>query len=291
MIIIAGKNGWPTAKALAQACLPIKARAQRTINNNNLEIKDGSELIIRWGDASRIMHHDGIVPDTRNSSLAICRASDKALARFEMIKKGVPCPKTFRHDDLIRDHDFPVIGRPRFHHGGKDVMMCHDHGDVAYAHTRGSRYFSSVFPKTAEFRVHCAGGKVLIVQDKNLVPGEIVGNQAVTHRKWNTVKWGDWLYPVCIAGLKAVDALGLDFGAADVMYDARRDKASVCEVNTAPSLDGEYEQTKYANYFKWCVLTQKNRQKWDFTKFKKVESLAWKEDQFKEEIPQDRRAQ
>ena len=38
--------------------------------------------------------------------------------------------------------------------------------------------------------------------------------------------------------LKAVAALGLDFGAVDIMYNARENKYYVLEVNTAPGLAG-----------------------------------------------------
>ncbi|MNN94301.1 hypothetical protein D3C81_2129010 [compost metagenome] len=38
--------------------------------------------------------------------------------------------------------------------------------------------------------------------------------------------------------VKAVASLGLDFGAADVIYNDRQKKAYVLEVNTAPGLSG-----------------------------------------------------
>ena len=38
--------------------------------------------------------------------------------------------------------------------------------------------------------------------------------------------------------IAAVRSLGLDFGAVDVLYREREDKAFVLEVNTAPGLEG-----------------------------------------------------
>lgn len=56
--------------------------------------------------------------------------------------------------------------------------------------------------------------------------------------------------PACTfnAAKKAVKALGLDFGAVDVGYNVREDKAYVYEVNTAPGLEGT-TLTKYVEYF------------------------------------------
>ena len=39
-------------------------------------------------------------------------------------------------------------------------------------------------------------------------------------------------------GLLAVKALGLDFGASDVIYSEKHRKATVLEVNTSPGLEG-----------------------------------------------------
>jgi D-alanine-D-alanine ligase-like ATP-grasp enzyme len=47
-------------------------------------------------------------------------------------------------------------------------------------------------------------------------------------------------------------ALGLDFGAADVLFNARRNQAYVLEVNTAPGLEGQ-TVNDYAEAFKEMI--------------------------------------
>jgi glutathione synthase/RimK-type ligase-like ATP-grasp enzyme len=46
--------------------------------------------------------------------------------------------------------------------------------------------------------------------------------------------------------LAAVSALGLDFGAVDIIWNEREDKCYVLEVNTAPGLQGSTLEN-YAN--------------------------------------------
>ena len=53
--------------------------------------------------------------------------------------------------------------------------------------------------------------------------------------------------------LKAIQALGLDFGAVDVGYNTRENKAYVYEVNSAPGLQGT-TLTAYTNAFKELLI-------------------------------------
>ncbi|GAG47489.1 unnamed protein product, partial [marine sediment metagenome] len=43
---------------------------------------------------------------------------------------------------------------------------------------------------------------------------------------------------VITAAVRAVDCLGLDFGAVDIGYNEHYDRCAVFEVNTAPGLEG-----------------------------------------------------
>ena len=97
--------------------------------------------------------------------------------------------------------------------------------------------------KTHEYRVHVLpNGKVLLNQKRrnmtvstedvnwqvrNTAGGFIYAREAVTHNQ-----------SVVDAAVKAVEALGLDFGAADVIYHQPTGKVMVLEVNTAPGLAG-----------------------------------------------------
>jgi D-alanine-D-alanine ligase-like ATP-grasp enzyme len=49
----------------------------------------------------------------------------------------------------------------------------------------------------------------------------------------------EWTEPLVTEAQKAVNALGLDFGAVDIIYNGHEDKYYVLEVNTAPGMEGE----------------------------------------------------
>ena len=85
-----------------------------------------------------------------------------------------------------------------------------------------------------------------------------------------------------LAAIQAVEALGLHYGAADVIW--LKPNAYVLEVNTSPTLNSsELTTSKYAKYFNW--LCQFGRKKWDYNSFEKGSSLIWKNNQFETEIP------
>ncbi|AUX83650.1 ribosomal protein S6 glutaminyl transferase [Pseudomonas phage NV1] len=110
-----------------------------------------------------------------------------------------------------------------------------------------------------EFRVHIFDEEAILIQQKRrregaeTIPGynSIVRNVA-----------SGWIYSVnnvqeqgknaaVVAARKALSAIGLDFGAVDIVYKHDTDKAYVLEVNTAPGLDEDGSAlTAYTEAFK-----------------------------------------
>jgi carbamoylphosphate synthase large subunit len=82
--------------------------------------------------------------------------------------------------------------------------------------------------------------------------------------------------------LEAVKALDLDFGAVDIMTKNHKDfkEHVVVEVNTAPSYT-PYLISKYGSYFNLLFKTEDKYKSWEFEKFKKAPSFAWKNYQLK----------
>lgn len=97
--------------------------------------------------------------------------------------------------------------------------------------------------KTHEYRVHVLCGEVVDVQRKARrqdVPDEEVNWQVRNHANGfiyarENVEVAD---SVKEQALLAVEALGLDFGAVDIIWNERHQKPYVLEVNTAPGLTG-----------------------------------------------------
>ena len=108
--------------------------------------------------------------------------------------------------------------------------------------------------KTQEYRIHVHNGKVFFVQRKARdmdVPNEDVNWKIRNHANGfiyanKDVEVSDVAKDQAIA---ACAALGLDFGAVDIIRSARGDDWYVLEVNTAPGLTGTTLE-KYTEQFK-----------------------------------------
>jgi hypothetical protein len=109
--------------------------------------------------------------------------------------------------------------------------------------------------KKSEFRVHVFNGEVIDVQQKKKRKGfEGRDNQIRNYAN-------GWVYcrdgievPAMVTSeaIKAVNCLGLCFGAADVIWNDKEQRAYVLEVNTAPGLEGTTLEN-YANAFATAV--------------------------------------
>jgi D-alanine-D-alanine ligase-like ATP-grasp enzyme len=96
--------------------------------------------------------------------------------------------------------------------------------------------------KKREYRVHVAFGRVIDVQQKRKRTN-YDGTVDYAVRNHHT----GWVYcredvvdstPRDNLAIRAVDALGLDFGAVDIIYNEHLDAFYLLEVNTAPGLEG-----------------------------------------------------
>lgn len=107
-------------------------------------------------------------------------------------------------------------------------------------------------PGCVEYRVHVALGKVINFQQKKKKRGVESDKYIRSHAKgWIFAREGvivpDTTQAVSIA---AVAALGLDFGAVDILHNPKTGKDFVLEINTAPGLDSDNSIACYAEAFK-----------------------------------------
>jgi glutathione synthase/RimK-type ligase-like ATP-grasp enzyme len=115
-----------------------------------------------------------------------------------------------------------------------------------------SFYISELIPKTHEYRVHVAQGRVVSVMEKTVDdPNQVAWNWC-KGGKFTYVKWGEWNMPMVKAAILAHNISGLDFSGVDVIYDEVVDKAYVLEINSAPSL-AEYDSTCMAKCLDWMI--------------------------------------
>ena len=61
---------------------------------------------------------------------------------------------------------FPIVGRTKFHQGGKGFWLCLQKDDVQNAIAGGAQYFQPYIPKSEEYRVHVFNGAALFTVKK-----------------------------------------------------------------------------------------------------------------------------
>lgn len=205
---------------------------------------DYCDNLIRWGHTKEV-EVEGIELNNRE---AIQLTSNKPECRKFLRENGIPVPTE-------SETDFPVIGRSRYHKAGQNFFLCNSESDVERAKVRGAVYFSKLYPKKNEYRVHVGGGRVLLMSIKEGDKTALIWNKALSDFNFRHLKRSVWLNDehlrnMCRTARKAIKLLDLDFGAVDIMADAGSGFKPyvISEVNTAPNLS-PLAITKYVKYF------------------------------------------
>lgn len=220
-----------------------------------------ANLSIRWGCTPRVDTEIEI-----NSREAVKLASDKGRCRDFLSEKGIPIPQAVDLTNLS-DDDFPLVVRPSFHQKGRGFLFFNNLFEfrerIGEVLNLNRPYASRFFPKSKEYRVHVGHGKVLLVQEK---VRDFSGQIALNWNRENgyafgVVPWKDYRSSIVRIAVDTIEAVGLDFGAVDILADPTNSglpNAVVCEVNTAPKLEG-YTAERYAEYFDWIIDNEETR--------------------------------
>lgn len=169
---------------------------------------------------------------TINKGDAVGRASNKRIALETMSAAGVPTPRLYTPQQAREaiTSGKVLVGRPDQHSKGRNFFLCRTLDEISRA--RKATHFLEFLEMPHELRVHVIGGLVVKIAEKVGGTGFIRNHQHGWRFMAPTMEKRE---PARQAARKAVEALGLDFGAVDVLYDGSR-SAYVLEVNTAPSL-------------------------------------------------------
>lgn len=187
-----------------------------------------------------------------NKPEAIRAASDKVTSLRVMRAAGV-ATIDFTSDRSVvwgwLDDGATVYGRRLTRaHSGRGIEILTDGMSVPSLplYTKG-------ITKAHEFRVHVMLGGVIDFSKKRRRDGG-EANPLIKNldNGWVFCRTGVVL-PDCVRdqATKAVRALGLDFGAVDVLYKERENQAFVLEVNTAPGLEGTTLERYSARIRQW----------------------------------------
>ena len=229
----------PTSKKIAIEMGNISRYRRRA------ETLEFANNLIRWGNTKTVAV-EGIELNRRD---AVILASDKPACRALLRKHKLPVPTE-------SEKDFPVIGRRQKHMAGRGFYFCENEREVQRAKENGAVYFSKFYPKKNEYRVHVAGGRVLLMSIKEGDKDEIIWNKAISGFTFKHLRRKVWLNDdnlreMCRTAKRAIKLLGLDFGAVDIMADAGRGYKPfvISEINTAPNLS-PLAISKYVRYFR-----------------------------------------
>lgn len=224
------KQGSRSARALADA---LGGRVLKLEGSRFLPRRD--DVIINWG-ASQTPNYLPFVPLNPGTTTAV--ASNKLNAFQALQAAGVSIPDFWTNPDDIPANRFPIVCRTVLNgHSGAGIVIA----DNPAALVRAPLYTAYV-RKQDEFRVHVVAGRVIAVQRKALREGTENPDFRVRNLANGFIfaRQGVEAPPAVLEqSIMAIAALGLDFGAADVLWNERRQTAYIIEVNTAPGLSGE----------------------------------------------------
>lgn len=227
------KMGSESARNLARN-LGIK----RVYSDRNYRHKR-NHVVINWGNAYCPEWYDS-ERRTLNHYLAVTNAANKLYTFHKLLTAEVPTPEWTRESIIastwVADGHI-VYGRESVTSSqGRHIKMFG--GDFSHVVTHCPLY-TKEFKSRYEFRVHVFNGKVIdFVQKKRRSGEEDVDRYIRNHNNgWVFCRGGIEL-PAAVedVALRSIIALGLDFGAVDIRYNANTDKAVCLEVNTAPGL-------------------------------------------------------
>lgn len=238
------KDGSASAKALAQA-LGIKR-----VKREGSHFKPSGKTVINWG-CSKLP--DNIVLNGSvkliNPEYLVAIVSDK-LRFFKDVDEechDLIVPWTTSPDNALNwlaDGKRVVCRRILTGHSGEGIEIIKgEHAELPIV-----PLYTLYTPKKHEYRIHCyrnkyGGVKVFDIQQKKRKTGVADDNVDWQVRNLN----GGFIYarndidvPSCVTdvALKVFEATGLDFGAVDIIYSQKHDRAYALEVNTAPGLSG-----------------------------------------------------
>lgn len=198
------------------------------------------KLLLNWGHSSPLFSLTGVT--VLNKPEAVARASNKLSAFRAMQAAGVRIPE-FTHDINVAKgwigNERIVLCRTLLRaNSGRGIVVAKTEAELVSA-----PLYVKYIRKEKEFRLHVFKGQVIDFVEKRRRSGfdanPVYSRYIRSYEKgWIMARDNVVLTDETKAeAVKAVAALGLDFGAVDVVMD-RNNKPVILEVNSAPGLQG-----------------------------------------------------
>lgn len=244
IVILPYKMGSESAEAFAKELKVLRIHPDET---KTKFVGRDADVIVNWGNSTFMPQvRKGETPSLINHPRAVRVATDK-LETFKVLSNsGVPVPEFTterqRAEQWLRDEESKrIFCRTILNsHSGNGIVIARKDTEVVNA----PLYVKGI-PKDREFRVHVLRNVIFDRQEKKARAGirEQLGEDWVSDVRSHANGWVFTRENVTIpkeveeAAIKAVAALGLDFGAVDICC-TKKGVPFVLEINTAPSLQG-----------------------------------------------------
>ena len=247
-VIIPYKIGSQSAKRIKDGIVAAGHRCVRVRPDSTTYRPRPTDKIIYYGGSTFNFHSNKII--NRNRGLA----NNKLYTLQKLQEVGLSTVEWTIDKDIAYSwyrEGYTIINRQTLtgHSGeGIVVQVPKPEGIFYWAHTP---LFTKYLKKTYECRVHVFQGRVIDAQIKRKkvtdIPEENETNTLIRniHTGWVYCR-EEFQLPTIARNLsiQAVQAVGLDFGAVDLIYNKHYNKFFILEINTAPGLDG----TTLSNY-------------------------------------------
>jgi glutathione synthase/RimK-type ligase-like ATP-grasp enzyme len=233
-----------SAKLLAE-----RLNCKRLRLSNSTFVPREDDIVINWGNSRRYEHDV-----TLNEEVCVKHASCK-FTTLALIEGFANVPDFTRKreeaQEWLAEGKTIVVRHTLKGNSGEGIEI------ISEGELPDAPLYTVYVPKKSEYRLHVMGGRVRDIQRKmrkRAVPDEEVNWQVRnTANGFIFGREGVEVSNECQEmAVEAVSALGLDFGAVDIIYNEKMNKYFVLEVNTAPGLCGKTLET-YAQYFEEII--------------------------------------
>lgn len=204
--------------------------------------------LINWGNTDPVVAARAPFR-VLNQPSAVALAVDKLVSLRALQQAGVRVPEftTTLADDRGRD---VWLARTNLRGSGGDGIVVVRRGEPVPAAPLYVKYV----PKLEEYRVHVVDGHIVFIQQKRRVRD----NEQTDDEKLIRNHANGWVFCPVTDGracgqdlaINAVAALGLDFGAVDLIIGRDDRLAYILEVNTAPGIESPTLAAAYKEEFR-----------------------------------------
>lgn len=199
------------------------------------------DYIVGWGSGHWPTWRGAAIRSSvswKNKSDAIATAVNKLSSFTKFAGQNVPVvPFTTNKRDVVEWYRNGAKAVLRHEVEGRDGEGLEIVDNIYDFFSKEAPLYTKFIPNTTEYRVHVFGGTIIDIQEKRPRDGVRAVNPLIrtTSGGWGLYR-GNVRCPQTAqaAAISAVRALGLDFGAVDVISTATA--SYVLEVNTAPEL-------------------------------------------------------